>query len=99
MSAITISLEENGAKGRYVAQPAGHKDAGEMTFSRVSATKIIVDHTEVPDSLRGLGVGVALAERVVADAREKGFQIVPLCPFFNAQAKRHPDWSDVVIGL
>lgn len=99
MSDIAITVEESGGKGRYIATAAGREGAGEMTFSRVSPVKIIVDHTEVPDSMRGLGVGVALAQRVVDDARSKGFQIVPLCPFFNAQSKRHPEWADVVIGL
>jgi len=33
---------------------------------------------------------------VVGDARAKGFRIVPLCPFFKAQAQRPPDWADVV---
>jgi predicted GNAT family acetyltransferase len=99
MAEITITLEETPTKGRYVARVAGYDEPGEMTFSRVSPNKIILDHTGVPDSLRGLGVGVALAERVVADARERGFQIIPLCPFFKSQAMRHRDWADVVADL
>ncbi|MEM6496540.1 MAG: GNAT family N-acetyltransferase [Pseudomonadota bacterium] len=95
---MTIQLQEQGSKGRYVAQVLGFDDAAELTYSRTSATLIIVDHTGVPDSLRGRGVGVRLAERVVADARAQGFKIIPLCPFFKAQANRHPDWSDVIQG-
>ncbi|MBI1391486.1 MAG: N-acetyltransferase [Alphaproteobacteria bacterium] len=95
--AISIDLEDDGgSKGRYVARVAGNDDPGELTFSRASAALVIVDHTGVPDSLRGLGVGAALAARVVADAREQGFRIVPLCPFFKAQAAKHPEWKDVV---
>ena len=41
------------------------------------------------------GAGQALVERLGADARAEGFKIVPLCPFVNAQRRRHPDWSDV----
>jgi len=96
MADISISLEDQGAKGRYVASVAGFADLGEMTFSRVSPSLIIVDHTGVPDSLRGQGVGQALAEHVVADARARGFKIVPLCPFLRAQYERHPDWADVM---
>ena len=93
---ITITREEAGAKGRYVARVAGFAEPGEMTFSRANASLIIVDHTGVPDSLRGKGVGVALAQRVIADARAEGFKIIPLCPFLAAQADRHPDWNDVI---
>ena len=91
-----ITLSETGSKGRYVISPDGSEAEAEMTFSRMSDSLVIVDHTGVPDEFRGRGYGKALAERVVADAREKGFKIVPLCPFFKAQADRHPEWSDVV---
>jgi len=97
MSEIKITLEDNGHKGRYVAHVVGEKDVGEMTFSRINDKLIIVDHTGVPDSLGGKGVGKALAENVVAEARAKGFRIVPLCPFLRAQYERHhPEWADVM---
>lgn len=94
--AVEISTEETGSKGRYIARVAGVDAAGEMTFSRASPTLVIVDHTEIADALRGKGVGAALAQRVVQDARAQGFRIVPLCPFFRGQYERHPDWADVV---
>jgi predicted GNAT family acetyltransferase len=93
---ITITLEESGGKGRYVARVAGFADPGEMTFSRVNAELIIVDHTGVPDSLAGKGVAKALANHVIADARARSFKIIPLCPFLAAQAKKHPEWADVI---
>ncbi len=94
--AFSVTLEDHGKKGRYVLRPEGKTEEAELTFSRASDTLIIVDHTGVPDTFRGRGYGKVLAERVVADAREKGFKIVPLCPFFKAQADRHPDWADVI---
>jgi predicted GNAT family acetyltransferase len=93
---ITITREESGGKGRYIARVAGFDEPGEMTFRRVSPDLIIVDHTGAPDSLRGKGVGMALANRVIADARAEGFKIAPLCRFLAAQAERHPEWSDVI---
>lgn len=93
---ITIKRSENGSKGRYEAQFEGHDGVGELTYSRLSATKIIADHTAVDDSLRGLGVAKALVKRLVSDARAEDFRIVPLCPFVKAQYQRHPEWSDVM---
>lgn len=93
---ITITHSENGSKGRYEARVEGHDGVGELTYSRLSPTKIIADHTGVDDSLRGLGVGLALVEKLVADARADDFRIVPLCPFVKAQYRRHPEWSDVM---
>ena len=57
---------------------------------------IIIDHTEIPDALRGRSVGQALVRRAVEDARAQGRFIVPLCPFAKAQIERHPEWQDVL---
>ena len=92
---IRIDREEAGSKGRWVARIEGFPEA-EMTFSRASAQLIIIDHTGVPDELRGKSVGVALVTRAVEEARRDGFKIMPLCPFAAAQFKRHPEWADVL---
>lgn len=90
-----IARETTGSKGRYVLR-RGTEEA-ELTFSIASPTLIIADHTSVPDSFRGTGAGRALVERLVADAREEGVKIVPLCPFVNATRLRHPEWADVFV--
>jgi predicted GNAT family acetyltransferase len=91
---MEITREDTASGGRYATELDGH-DA-EMTFSRASPKLIIIDHTEVADALRGRGVGQALALHAVEDARAGGWKIVPLCPFFKAQAARHQEWRDVV---
>ena len=96
MAGLHIDFEETESKGRYFYCPKGGGEDAEITFSRVSPTRIIVDHTGVPDSMRGQGVGQQLAEFVVRDARQKGVSIIPLCPFFKALAQRHEEWQDVV---
>lgn len=87
----------SGSKGRYAAQADGKPEA-ELTFSIMNEHTIIIDHTGVPDAWRGMGVGKALVERAVLDARERGVRIVPLCPFAKAQIQRHPEWQDVLAG-
>ncbi|WP_138472477.1 GNAT family N-acetyltransferase [Poseidonocella sp. HB161398] len=93
---IHITYEDGETKGRYVARIDGLQGEGELTISKVSDVLIIADHTHVPASMRGQGVAVALADRLVAEARAKGQRIVPLCPFVRSQALRHPDWADVI---
>jgi predicted GNAT family acetyltransferase len=90
-----IRLEQTDSKGRYVyAAPDGAEAA--MTFSRAGKGLIIIDHTEVPDSMRGTGAGRTLVERAVADARAAGHKILPLCPFAASQFRRHREWADVL---
>lgn len=90
-----IRRQDGETKGRYFFQTDSHP-AAEMTFSKLGAHQIIIDHTEVPDAYRGQGVGVALVSRAVEDARRDGVRITPLCPFAAAQFRRHPEWSDVL---
>jgi uncharacterized protein len=93
--AIAIEREDGPAKGRYVARIAGAPDA-EMTYSHAGATILIIDHTDVPEALAGMGVGKALVLRAVEDARRDGTKILPLCPFARAQFQKHPEWADVL---
>lgn len=68
-----------------------------MAYTITSPTMIIVDHTSVPDTARGKGLGLALAERLVSDARTEGVRVLALCPFVKGMAPRHPEWSDVIM--
>jgi uncharacterized protein len=87
--------EERGSSGgRWSASVDGHQ--AELTYSRASPTLIILDHTAVPDALRGRGVGQVLVRRAVDDARREGFKIIPLCPFAKGQFDRHAEWRDVL---
>lgn len=92
MAEVEITREVSGSKGRYVIRKGGEE--AELTYSITSPVLVIADHTAVPDSFRGTGAGLALVTRLVEDARAEGFRIMPLCPFVNAQRKKHPDWAD-----
>lgn len=94
---LEITYSESDTKGRYGATVAGVASEAELTVSKVTPTLIIADHTFVPDELRGRGLAQALAGRLIADAREKGQRIVPLCPFVRAYATKHrEDLVDVI---
>lgn len=90
-----VRHEEEGSKGAWFMERDGER-LGEMTYSRAGATRIIIDHTEVSDDLRGQGAGRALVEASVVWARERELVILPLCPFARATFDRHPEWADVL---
>ena len=90
-----IKLEEGQSKGRYFLR-SSEGAVAEMTFSKVGDSMIIIDHTEVPDAFRGQGAGLRLVTRAVEDMRAAGKKIIPLCPFANAQFRRHKEWADVL---
>lgn len=89
-----IARELTGSKGRYVIRfPEGE---AELTYSILTPVKVIADHTFVPKALEGQGIARRLLDRLLADARAEGFRIMPLCPYVNAQARKHPEWADLV---
>jgi predicted GNAT family acetyltransferase len=90
-----ITREDRGTRGRYVARVDGIDAEAELIYSRDGPKLIIAEHTEVPDVFRGKGIGRLLATRLVEDARKDGVRIHALCPFVNAERKKHPDWADV----
>ncbi len=92
MSDFTITGDEGETKGRYVLTRNGVE--ADLTYSILSPKTRIADHTGVPDALRGTGAGYALVEQLMADARAESWKIVPLCPFVNAQRRKHPEWAD-----
>lgn len=94
MTELRIRREDSAKGGRYFASVNGVE--AEMTYSRAGTMRIIIDHTGVPDALRGMGVGKQLVEAAVKDARAEGFKIIPLCPFAKAALDKHPDWQDAV---
>ncbi|WP_335966028.1 GNAT family N-acetyltransferase [Galbibacter sp. PAP.153] len=93
---FNIQHEASASKGRFYVEDNG-KTLAEMTYSVAGSDKIIIDHTDVDDSLRGMGVGLKLVETSVAYARENNIKILPLCPFANAQFKKHAEFRDVLV--
>ena len=58
--------------------------------------KIVFTHTEVPAAHEGQGIGTALIRFALASARERGLQVVPICPFFAAYIKKHAEEQDLL---
>jgi predicted GNAT family acetyltransferase len=81
--------------GRYFIRLDDGAEA-EMTWRRIDAATIAIDHTFTPPAYRGRDVASRLMHHAIAEARATGTRIVPLCAFAVAQFRRHPDWADVL---
>ena len=59
---------------------------------------VLLSHTEVPESLRGRGVGGVLAKHALDDARRAGKKVIVRCPFVTTWLRRHPEYDDIVVA-
>ena len=82
-------------RGAFVIERDG-RQLGRMTYVRAGAARVIIDHTEVDDALRGEGAGLQLLEAAVAWARTEGLKVIATCPFAKAMFERTPALQDVV---
>ena len=60
------------------------------------AGKIMFTHTEVPPEHEGKGLGSALIRAGLAAARERGLQVIPICPFFARYMQKHEEVQDLL---
>ena len=92
---MLIQHKQAGTKGLFFVQQDGNILA-EMTYTMPSPEKMIIDHTEVDDALRGKNVGYQMVATAVEYARKHGIKIIPLCPFAHSVFKKKPEFSDVL---
>jgi predicted GNAT family acetyltransferase len=50
----------------------------------------------VPHAHEGQGVGSALIRFGLGAARDRGLKVVPICPFFAAYMRDHPETQDLL---
>jgi len=72
--------------GRLVGLAAYHRRGNRIAFT----------HTEVDESCEGRGFGSRLAAAALEDARSKGLEVVPLCPFIAHYIENHPEYEELV---
>ncbi len=92
---LTVQHQETNQKGSFYIEIANQRVA-EMTYVWAGTDRIIIDHTEVADVLRGQNAGKKLVETAVNFARKKNIKIVPLCPFAKKVIDKTPEFQDIL---
>ncbi|MEX0722106.1 MAG: GNAT family N-acetyltransferase [Balneolaceae bacterium] len=92
---MEILQTDNGAKGEFYIEIEG-KIVAQMSYVWAGEDKIIIDHTEVDNSLKGKGAGKQMLLKTVEFARSKGIRILPLCPFAKAMIDRSKELQDIL---
>ena len=92
---MLIQQKQVGHKGKFYVQENG-KELAEMVYNLPSIDKMIIEHTEVSDELRGKNVGAQLVMNAVEYARANNMKIIPLCTFAKSVFDRKAEIQDVL---
>jgi predicted GNAT family acetyltransferase len=82
-----MAITDNCDASRYEMQVEGHLAIADY---RLEGSKLYVTHVMVPPELRGGGVAAKLMAGVVADATQRGLEIVPICSYAASYLQRNP---------
>ena len=86
-------IRDNAEEHRYEL-PVDGKVA--VVVYNLSGQNLMITETLVPEALEGQGIASRLTKHVLADAKERGLLILPVCPFFSAYLQKHPEHAEVV---
>jgi len=97
MSDPHIHRDVEGSHARYSLRLPDSDEEAELTYVRTAPQRVVADHTFVPESMRGQGVGGLLVTRLLEDASKGGFKVLPQCPYVKAHSEKHPDqWKGLL---
>jgi hypothetical protein len=92
--AIEVTVTDNPNAERYEIAVDGDR-AGFVTY-RQSPGVIAFLHAEVDPSRERRGLGSALVQGALDDARARGLSVRPVCPFVAWYIETHADYQDLV---
>jgi predicted GNAT family acetyltransferase len=86
-------VERMDARHRYEILLDGRR-AG-LTAYRDRGEQRVFFHTEIDDAFAGQGLAAQLVLRALADARESGKRIVPVCSYVAEFLNKHTEFADI----
>jgi uncharacterized protein len=92
---MLIQHKQDEKRGIFFVQEEGEILA-ELAYSMAGDDRMIIEHTEVDEQLRGKNVGYELVHAAVEYARERHLKITPVCTFTAAVFDKKPDFADVL---
>lgn len=90
---MNFEHEENGGKGSFFLKENDEKVA-KIEYTKVTNSKITVDHTWTDESQRGKGIAGKLVKTLAEWAVKNDLEVKPICPYAVKQLERNPEWLE-----
>ena len=91
---MAVEVRDNPEQERYEVSVDGALGGFAQYRSRPGLIAFV--HTEVDEGHEGEGLGTQLVTFALDDARARGLEVLPFCPFVNGFIQRHPEYADLV---
>ena len=91
-----VRVGDNPTELRYELLVDGEL-AGVIRYRRLPDALALV-HTEVEPMFEGRGLAARLVAGALADIRERGLHVVPICPYVREYLERHPEDRDLIVA-
>jgi predicted GNAT family acetyltransferase len=88
---MSIEVHDDEAAKQFYTTVDGHQ-----AVIRYAKTGDVynLEHTFVPEELRGQGLAEQLVLGTLSEIRRQGARFIPTCPFIQTFLKRHPEQRD-----
>jgi predicted GNAT family acetyltransferase len=91
---MASTVRDNPDQHRYEL----HEDGRLAAFTEYRLHGEVADfvHTETCDGFDGRGLAGTLVQQALDDARRRGWQVRPSCPYVRSWIGKHPEYVDLV---
>jgi uncharacterized protein len=90
---MSIAIRHEAEARRFVAELGN--ELAYLSYRERGGRVLELDHTYVPTAARGGGIASQLTARALEYARERGYRVIPSCPFVAAYINRHAEYRDL----
>jgi uncharacterized protein len=90
---VNVAVTDNPEELRYELHVDGEL-AGEIRY-RLEPGAVVLVHTDIDPRFEHHGLGSQLVRGALDDLRERGLELVVVCPFVAAYIRRHPEYEDL----
>lgn len=95
MDTDQLEVQHDSKRERFFIPLEGHKDAELQYEHKKQGGHSVLDFqsTFVPVPVRNQGVASKMVEQAFRYAEDKGYRVIPTCPFVDALLKRKPEFE------